>query len=82
MATAPAAAKPGDDGKRMDAMDFGAISWFVMTGVGVALLFIVLIFAKARNRSSHELIDKSERATHDLYDEEDSAHRGDGDGRY
>lgn len=82
MATGTATAKPCEQRKRDKAMEFGAINWFLITGVGVALLFIVIAVAKSRNRSSRDLIDKSERATHDLYDEEDRAHRGDGDGRY
>ena len=62
-------------------MEFGALNWFMITGVGVALLLITLAFAKMRNRSSREVIEKSEAATHDVYDEEDRIHRNDGNGR-
>lgn len=61
-------------------MDMGGISWVVITGVGVVILALVVAFAAARNRSSKEVIRKSEAATRDLYKEEDAAHRDDGNG--
>ena len=63
-------------------MDFAAINWMTMTVIGVALLAIVIAIAALRNRSSRETIEKSEAATHDLYQEEDRAHRNDSNGRY
>lgn len=63
-------------------MDFGAINWMILTVIGVALLGIVIAVAALRNRSSKELIEKSEAATRDLYKEEDRAHRNDSNGRY
>lgn len=63
-------------------MDFGAINWMTITVIGVALLAIVIAVAALRNRSSREVIDKSEAATRDLYKEEDRIHKGDGDGGY
>ena len=63
-------------------MDFGAINWMMMTVIGVALLAIVIAVAALRNRSSKELVDKSEAATRDLYKEEDRVHKNDSNGRY
>jgi hypothetical protein len=56
-------------------MDFGALNWMTITGIGVALLAIVIAVAALRNRSSKELVEKSEAATRDLYKEEDIATR-------
>jgi hypothetical protein len=64
------------------AMDFGAFNWMTITVVGVAILAIVIAVAALRNRSSKELIDKSEAATRDLYKEEDRIHRNDSNGSY
>ena len=63
-------------------MDLGALSWMSITVIGVALLAIVIAVAALRNRSSRQVIEKSEAATRDLYKEEDLAHRDDGNGRY
>ena len=63
-------------------MDFAAINWMTMTVIGAALLAIVIAIAALRNRSSRDVIEKSEAATRDLYQEEDRAHRNDGNGRY
>jgi mannose/fructose/N-acetylgalactosamine-specific phosphotransferase system component IIC len=63
-------------------MNFGAFNWMTITVIGVVLLAIVIAFAALRNRSSRQLIDKSEAATRDLYKEEDRIHRDDGNGRY
>ena len=76
------AAKRSYDQQRTDVMDFGAISWMTITVIGVALLAIVIAIAALRNRSSREVIDKSEAATRDLYKEEDRIHRNDGNGRF
>ena len=59
-------------------MDLGGLNWALMTIVGAALLGGVIIFAALRNRTSRGRRDESERATHRLYDEEDRAHRGEG----
>jgi hypothetical protein len=55
--------------------------WTVMTIVGPLLLAAVLLWALLRNRSksSPGEVDRTERATHDLYDEETAVHRGEDD---
>jgi len=63
-------------------MDFGAINWTMLTVIGVALLAIAIAFAALRNRSSKQLVEKSEAATRDLYREEDRVHRNDSNGRF
>lgn len=63
-------------------MDFAALNWMTLTVIGVALLAAAIAFAALRNRVSKPKQDLTERATRDLYDEEDRAHRGDGDGGY
>ena len=63
-------------------MDLGALSWMSITVIGVALLAIVIAVAALRNRSSRQVIEKSEAATRDLYKEEDLAHRDDSNGRF
>jgi mannose/fructose/N-acetylgalactosamine-specific phosphotransferase system component IIC len=63
-------------------MDFGAFNWMTITGIGVALLAIVIAIAALRNRSSRDVIEKSEAATRELYKEEDAAHRNDSNGRF
>ena len=73
------AAKPG---RGLKDMDLGGISWMIITVIGAALFAIVIAIAALRNRSSREVIEKSEAATRDLYKEEDQAHRNDGNGRY
>jgi mannose/fructose/N-acetylgalactosamine-specific phosphotransferase system component IIC len=82
MGEGPAAANICRGLKRTIAMDFGAINWMTITVIGVALLAIVIAIAALRNRSSRELVEKSEAATRDLYKEEDIAHRNDSNGRY
>lgn len=59
-------------------MDFGAFNWVMMTGVGVAILFGVLLFARIRNQKSDVSKERTEAATHRLYQEEEAAHRGEG----
>jgi len=63
-------------------MDLAALSWGSMTVVGVSLLLIVIAVAALRNRVSRRTEDVSEAATRDLYEEEDRAHRNDGNGGY
>ncbi len=82
MGERPPAAKDRRDDERTTAMDFGALNWMTITGIGVALLAIVIAIAALRNRSSREVIEKSEAATRDLYKEEDIAHQNDSNGRY
>ena len=63
-------------------MDSGGGGWAIITIVGPALLALVLLWALLRNRkrSRPSDIDRTERATRDLYREENAAHRGeDGD---
>jgi mannose/fructose/N-acetylgalactosamine-specific phosphotransferase system component IIC len=61
-------------------MDLGGVSWVTITVIGVAILAAAIAFAALRNRSSKEVVRKSEAATRDLYKEEDAAHRDDGNG--
>lgn len=61
-------------------MDGGGFSWSLLTIVGPILLFVVLLWAVLRNRKPRqEDIDRTERATKELYHEEDVAHRRDND---
>jgi protein-S-isoprenylcysteine O-methyltransferase Ste14 len=59
-------------------MDLGGLGWGLQTIIGGFLLFAVLLWAMLRNRkSTPEEVDRTERATRDLYREEDAAHRKD-----
>ena len=60
-------------------MDLGGLSWVTLTVIGASILAVAIAFAALRNRSSKEVVRKSEAATRDLYKEEDAAHRDDGD---
>ncbi|HEY0325116.1 MAG TPA: hypothetical protein VGC46_03955 [Allosphingosinicella sp.] len=60
-------------------MDFGGFSWTLLTIIGPLLLAVVIVIAVLRNRVSKDVADRSERATRDLYREEDRAHRDDDD---
>jgi hypothetical protein len=60
-------------------MDMGGFNWALMTVVGGFLLGAVILWAALRNRTSRATREESERATHRLYQEEDRAHRGEGD---
>jgi hypothetical protein len=63
-------------------MDLGGGSWGIVTIVGPLLLAIVLTWALLRNRKSRPRdIERTERATRELYKEEDAAHRGEDDER-
>jgi len=63
-------------------MDLGGASWGIITIVGPLLLAAVILWALLRNRKVRpDEIDRTERATHDLYKEEDAAHRGESDER-
>lgn len=61
-------------------MDFGAFNWSLLTIIGPLVLVAVIAFAVLRNRVSRGERDRSETATHDLYDEEDRAHPDSGRG--
>jgi hypothetical protein len=55
-------------------MDSGGALWAVMKIVGPLLLVVVLAWALMRNRKSKQAdIDRTERATRDLYREEEAA---------
>jgi hypothetical protein len=58
-------------------MDLGGGSWAIINIVGPILLGAVLLWALLRNRKARrpEDVDRTERATHDLYDAESAAHR-------
>ena len=60
-------------------MDFGGFNWTLLTIIGPLLLALVIVVAMLRNRVSKNVADKSERATRDLYREEDRVHRDDDD---
>jgi hypothetical protein len=57
-------------------MDLGGLSWSLLTIVGPILLFAVILWATLKNRkSTPEEIERTEAATHELYQEEDAAHQ-------
>ncbi len=59
-------------------MDLGGGSWGIITIVGPLLLLAVIAWAALKNRgSSRRSKDETERATRELYREEDNAHRND-----
>ena len=61
-------------------MDLGGFSWAIQTIIGALLLGAVIAWAMLRNKKSRPSdIDRTERATKDLYREEDAAHRGEDD---
>ena len=62
-------------------MDLGGFSWAIQTIIGALLLGAVIAWAMLRNKkkSRPSEIDRTERATKDLYREEDAAHRGEDD---
>ncbi len=61
-------------------MEGGGFSWTLLTILGPILLFVVLLWAVLRNRKAKPgEIERTERATHELYKEEDAAHRRDND---
>ena len=55
-------------------MDLGAGSWAILNIVGPLLIVVVLAWAFLKNKKSKISMDRTERATHELYDEE-NAHR-------
>jgi hypothetical protein len=60
-------------------MDFGGFNWSLLTIVGAIVLAVVIAWAALRNRSSRAEIDRSEQATHRVYEEEERAHHGESD---
>ena len=62
-------------------MDLGGLNWSIITIVGPLLLVVVLLWVVLRNRKEGPDTDTTERATHDVYDEEERQRREeDGDG--
>ena len=60
-------------------MDLGGGSWGIITIIAPLLLLAVVAWAALRNRSSRVSRDETERATRELYRQEDIAHRKDND---
>jgi hypothetical protein len=56
-------------------MDLAGFNWSIMTIVGPLILAAVLLWALMRNRKDPIDPDRTERATHDVYDEEEKARR-------
>jgi hypothetical protein len=56
-------------------MDAGGVNWAILNIVGPLLLLVVLAWAFLRNRKARGGIDRTERSTHDLYDEEEANRR-------
>jgi hypothetical protein len=57
-------------------MDAGGFNWSLLTIVGPALLAIVILWALLRNRgASRADRDRTEQATHRLYQEEEAERR-------
>jgi hypothetical protein len=62
-------------------MDSAGFNWAIINIVGPLVLAVVLAWALLRNRKpKSDQIDDTEKATHDLYDEEDAARRREDDG--
>jgi hypothetical protein len=54
----------------------GGFEWSLLTILGPILLFAVILWATLKNRKpSPGEIERTEAATHELYQEEDAAHR-------
>ena len=56
-------------------MDLGGASWAILNIVGPLLIVIVLGWAFLRNKKNRAGIDQTERATRDLYDQEEAERR-------
>ena len=56
-------------------MDASGPLWSIITIVGPLLLIAAILWAALRNRRSKVSPDETDRATRDLYKEEDRAHR-------
>ncbi|MDT9599343.1 hypothetical protein [Sphingosinicella rhizophila] len=62
-------------------MDMGGLSWALMNIIGPLLLAVVLAWVLLRNRKPRaDEVDRTEKATHDLYDEEEATRRREDDG--
>ena len=70
----------GTIGQNTTTMDAGGFNWTLLTVVGAAVLIVVIAIAMMLNRTSRQKRDLSERATRELYREEERAHRDEGDG--
>jgi len=61
-------------------MDAGGFDWTLLTIVGPALLAIVILWALLRNRgTSRAARERTEDATHRLYEQEEAQRRSDSD---
>ena len=58
-------------------MDLGGANWAILNIVGPLLLVIVVAWALLRNRKSRtpDELERTDRATHDLYDAEEAQRR-------
>jgi hypothetical protein len=56
-------------------MDAGGFGWGLQTIIGAAIFAAVLLWAVLRNRASRAEHDRSDRATRDLYREEEAERR-------
>ena len=56
-------------------MDASGFNWTLLTIVGPALLAVVILWALLRNRGTKAEEDRTEEATHRLYDEEEAERR-------
>ena len=62
-------------------MDSCGWDWAIIDILLPAILVIVLLWALLRNRASRRNMDETERATRDVYDEEEAARRSGDDAR-
>ncbi len=53
-------------------MDASGFNWTLLTIVGPALLAVVILWALLRNRATKAEEDRTEEATHRLYDQEEA----------
>ena len=61
-------------------MDLGGASWAIITVIGGFTLAGVIFWAMVKNKAKGPAdIERTERATRELYKEEDAAHRRDND---
>jgi type II secretory pathway pseudopilin PulG len=56
-------------------MDSGGFNWSLLTIVGPALLAVVILWALLRNRATRAERDRTEEATHRLYQQEEAERR-------
>ena len=56
-------------------MDMGGLNWSIITIVGPLILVVVLLWAVMRNKTEKVDPGRTEKATHDVYDEEEKARR-------